>query len=312
MQWRRPPVWTVWPVALAAAAFLVIDYFFLPPYHAFRISDPRDWMVLTAVLLIGVISVALLERARAASALREADRLKDALLASLSHDLRTPLTTIRGLAEELCETGDERALIIREEADRLNAMVADLLDLSRLTAGGPPVHPELNAVDDLVGAALERVAGATSAHPIHARVEAGADPVLVGSFDLTHALRALVNLIENAARYSPAGTPIDVIARRDGPRLLIEVVDHGPGIPEEERERIFAPFYRARGTPPEVRGTGLGLSIARGLAEAQGGTVRVAPAPGGGSIFTLVLPAASIPFAGPAPVSASDTSPATT
>lgn len=312
MRWRWPPVWAVWPVALAAVAFLTIDYFFLPPYHAFAITDPRDWVLLVTMLLIGVVSTALLERARAASALREADRLKDALLASVSHDLRTPLTTIRGLAEELCQTGDERALIIREEADRLNAMVADLLELSRLTAGGPHVHPELNAVDDLVGAALERVGGATNAHPIHARVEAGADPVLVGSFDLTHALRALVNLMENAAKYSPAGAPIDVIARRDGRQLLIEVVDHGPGIPEEERERIFVPFYRALGTPAAVRGTGLGLSIARGLAEAQGGTVRVAPAPGGGSIFTLVLPAASMPITGPASDSAPDTSAATT
>ncbi len=299
MRWRRPPAWAVWPIALATAAFLVIDYYFLPPYHAFRITDPRDWIVLTAILLIGVVSAALLERARAALALREADRLKDALLASLSHDLRTPLTTIRGLAEELCETGDERALIIREEADRLGAMVADLLEISQLSAGRLRVQPALTAVDDLVGAALERVTRVADAHPIDARVDAGPEPVLVGSFDLTHALRALVNLIENALKYSPPGAPVEIRARREGPSLLIDVIDRGPGIPVEERERIFAPFYRAQGTPPSVRGTGLGLSIARGLAEAQGGTVRVAAAPTGGSIFTLVLPAASIPTSVP-------------
>jgi len=118
------------------------------------------------------------------------------------------------------------------------------------------------------------------------------DDLLTGRFDLTNALRALVNLLENAAKYSPPGSPITIKAGRRGDRLLISVLDRGPGVPVEERERIFEPFYRPAGTPPDVRGTGLGLSIARGLAVAQGGAVEFEPRAGGGSVFTLVLPGA--------------------
>ena len=118
------------------------------------------------------------------------------------------------------------------------------------------------------------------------------DELLVGRFDLTNALRALVNLLENAAKYSPADAPITVRARREGDQLRISVLDRGPGVPVEARERIFEPFYRPLASAPDVRGTGLGLSIARGLATAQGGSVDFQPREGGGSVFTLVLPAA--------------------
>jgi two-component system, OmpR family, sensor histidine kinase KdpD len=111
-------------------------------------------------------------------------------------------------------------------------------------------------------------------------------------FDLTQTLRIVVNLLDNAAKYSPPGTPIDVRVRRYGDRLLVDVLDRGPGVPPGERDRIFEPFYRPPGVPPDVRGHGLGLSIARGLAEAQGGSVRYVPRGDGGSIFTLDVPAA--------------------
>ena len=117
------------------------------------------------------------------------------------------------------------------------------------------------------------------------------DELLVGRFDLTNALRALVNLLENASKYSPRGAPITVRGCRVDQRLRISVLDRGPGVPVEERQRIFEPFYRPSATPPDVRGTGLGLSIARGLAEAQGGAVEFESREGGGAVFTLVLPA---------------------
>jgi len=242
---------------------------------------------------LGVERVRLVAEAEHAEALREADRLKDALLASVSHDLRTPLTTIKALAHAIGAEGDERAVTIEEEADRLNRFVADLLDLSRLAGGALVVTPELNAAEDLVGAALQRVSGAAGGRAIDVSLDP-AEPLLVGRFDFVHSLRVLVNLMENALKYSPAGSAIEVGARRAGAALELVVGDRGPGVAPAERERIFEPFYRPAGSPPDAGSAGLGLSIARRLAEAQGGSVRHEPREGGGSRFVFRLPAADL------------------
>jgi two-component system sensor histidine kinase KdpD len=121
------------------------------------------------------------------------------------------------------------------------------------------------------------------------------EPLLVGRFDFVHSLRALGNVLENALKYS-AGGAVEVETRRAGDELVFSVLDRGPGVPEQERERIFEPFYRPPGASPDIGGTGLGLTIARGLAEAQGGDVRYTPRPGGGSEFELRLPAAETPY----------------
>jgi two-component system sensor histidine kinase KdpD len=246
---------------------------------------------------LGIERVELVAEAEHAEALREADRLKDALLASVSHDLRTPLTTIKALAHDLAGGGDERAAVIEQQSDRLNHMVADLLDLSRLNAGGVPVHTEINAVEDLVGAAIQQVAGALGGRQLRTAL-ALREPMPVGRFDFVHSLRILVNLIENALKYSPADTPIDVAMRGEGAMIAIAIADRGSGVPAAERERIFEPFYRPAGgaSPDGARagGAGLGLAIARRLALAQGGTLSYEDRPGGGSIFTLRLPAARL------------------
>ncbi|HEX6535350.1 MAG TPA: ATP-binding protein [Gemmatimonadaceae bacterium] len=240
---------------------------------------------------LGVERVRLVSEAEHAEALREADHLKDALLASVSHDLRTPLTTIKAMAHDIAGTGDERAAVIEQQADRLNRMVADLLELSRLNAGALPVRREINAAEDLVGAAIQHVSGALDGREVHVSI-AWSEPVLVGSFDFVHSLRILVNLIENAIKYSPRDTPVDIEVTRDERMLHLSVSDRGPGIAPAERERIFEPFYRLGGVSPDGgHGAGLGLSIARRLAEAQGGAVTFEERPGGGSRFTLLLPA---------------------
>ena len=195
------------------------------------------------------------------------------------------------VTEEGASPQDARVRSIEEEADRLAAFVADLLDLSRLTGSALRLNVTVNTAEELIGAAIQRTAGVVGTHPIHV-VHAPDDPILLGAFDFVHALRALVNLIENAAKYSPPESPIEIAAHRDGGMLLVTVADRGPGVPEMERERIFEPFYRPAGLPPDVRGAGLGLAIARGLAEAQGGTVRYEAREGGGSVFHLVLPGA--------------------
>jgi signal transduction histidine kinase len=142
--------------------------------------------------------------------------------------------------------------------------------------------PEANEAEDLLGAALQRVTGAANGREIRVSLDAG-EPLLFGRFDFTQTLRALVNLIENALKHSPPGNAIDVAVRREPDWLAFSVLDRGPGVPEEERERIFEPFYR-----------GLGLSIARSVANAQGGSLTYAPREGGGSAFTIRVPALDV------------------
>lgn len=255
-------------------------------------SGRRFMEALSYYAALGVDRSRLIAEAERVEALREADRLKDAVLAAVSHDLRTPLTTIKALAHSLTVDGDERAAIIVEEADRLNRFVRDLLDLSRLNGGGVSLQLARNPVDDLVAAAVQQTAGVVGGHGLRARLPDGDS--LVGRFDSVQALRALSNLIENAARYSPPGAPIDLGVERRFDRIEIRVEDRGQGIPDQDRERIFEPFVRL-GAAPDVGGSGLGLSIARRLAEAQGGALHYAPRPGGGSTFILDLPAEDLP-----------------
>jgi two-component system sensor histidine kinase KdpD len=188
--------------------------------------------------------------------------------------------------------GDERSEIIEQEADRLNRFVADLLDLSRLNAGALPLHVELNAVDDLLGALVQRVEPALGGKRMDVTLPPG-DALLVGRFDFVQALRALANLVENAGKYDRSDAPIEVTASREGADIAVRVADRGPGVPADAAARLFDPFRPPSGGPPDAgRRAGLGLSIARRVAEAQGGRVTYAPRPGGGSVFTLYLPGA--------------------
>lgn len=246
---------------------------------------------------LAVERVRLVAAAEHAEALREADRMKDQLLAAVSHDLRTPLTTIKALAHESARRGDANAAVIEEQADRLTRIVADLLDLSRVRAGGVVVHPELNTAEDVVGALRRQVAGVLDAgappRPLAVDLPDD-DPPLAGTFDFVATLRILGNLVENANKYAPPGSPLEVAAYEADGRLTFAVRDRGPGVPERERERIFTPFYRGVGAPVDVGGAGLGLATARALAEAQGGAVTYAPREGGGSVFELRLPGAAV------------------
>ncbi len=268
-----------------------------------RIADP-DGIRLTAEQIrvldalayyaaLGVERVRLVAEAERAAVLQEAHRAKDAVLASVSHDLRTPLTTIKGIAHEIAAAGDERAEVIEEEADRLNAFVAQMLDLSRIAAGTAASDVQANEAEDLLGAAAQQTSGRLAGRELRIAVSSD-DAFLFGRFDFAQTLRALVNLIDNAAKYSPADAPIDLGAAREGRMLVFSVADRGPGVPPAERERMFEAFYRPTDSQPDVGGTGLGLSIARGIARAQGGDVTFAERPGGGSVFRLSVPAINV------------------
>ncbi len=299
-------------IGLSVIAFLAFNFWFVPPYHTFVVAASMDWLVLAAFLVTSVVAAGLLTRAQdeaetarahtieidrlssvrgEADALRRADELKDALLASVSHDLRTPLTTIKALAHDIRMEGDDRAAIIEEEADRLNRFVADLLDLSRLAGGALTMALEINAADDLVGAAIQRATGPLAHHTLDVHLDPS-EPLLAGRFDFVHSLRVLVNLIENAAKYSPAGSTIDLDVRHVDEWLEFAVADRGPGVPAAERERIFEPYYSTAGS--DAGGAGLGLSIAHGMAHAQGASLTYAPREGGGSVFMYRVPLADV------------------
>ncbi len=322
-------------VTVAVLAFGAFDVLFIPPYATFVVADPLDWLVLLAFLITSLVAAQLLYEAQAqaaaararadevdrlaalgaetaaalnaerlrlaqessrSEALRESDRMKDALLASVSHDLRTPLTTIKATAHEIAAGGDDRAAVIEAEADRLTRVVTDLLDLSRLRGGALHLDPQLTAADELLESVAQAVAGVPGAERLRITLDPG-EALLVGRFDVVHAARAVTELVVNALRYGAPDAPVDVAAVRDGEWLAVTVGDRGAGVAPSERERIFAPFYRSPGAAPDGRareGTGLGLSIARQLAAAQGGSLTVADRDGGGSVFTLRLPAADI------------------
>ena len=249
---------------------------------------------LTALVYYAVVAIErrdLMAAAVHAAAVQEAARLKDMVLASVSHDLRTPLTTIKALAHSAAAEGYAAGTVIEEQADRLARLVNDVLELSRLRSHDLPLDPQVNAAEDLIGAAVRQAHGILRGRTIVPALDL-TTAALVGRFDFVHALRVLGNLIENALRYTPSGGMVEVSAWSDEEWLAIDVADRGPGVAPAERESIFEPFYRAPGAAPDAGRAGLGLAIARQLAIAQGGMLSYAPRRGGGSVFTLRLPGA--------------------
>ena len=217
--------------------------------------------------------------------------MKDLLLASVSHDLRTPLTTIKALAQQGARNGDVNAAAIEEQADRLNRLVGDLLDLSRIKSGALALHVELNTAEDLIGTVLRQVAPELSGRTVTPTLDFDAPP-LVGRFDLVQSVRVLANVIDNALKFSARDAVVEVGARQLAGFLELHVADRGIGIDAAEATRIFDAFYRPHHGSPDAGGAGLGLAIARQLAEAQGGSVAYEPREGGGSVFTIRLPGA--------------------
>jgi two-component system sensor histidine kinase KdpD len=232
-------------------------------------------------------------RAGEAEAARRADAAKTAVLHTISHDLRSPLTAISAAGDALAGwslSDDERTElggVVREEAARLSRIVGDLLDLSRIEAGA--VAPRIDWVDlrDVVASAAAQVSSA------RVRIELPERLPLVRA-DAVQLERVFVNLLENAARYSPPGRPVRVTGGVGGGRVTVRVLDDGPGIPAHERATIFEPFHKGR---RGAGGAGLGLAIVRGFVEAVGGRVTVQARPEGGTAFAVSLPLVEQPAA---------------
>jgi two-component system sensor histidine kinase KdpD len=249
---------------------------------------------LGALVAIALRRDALQAEAVETEALRRSDDVKTALLRTVSHDLRTPVTAIVAAGHALGSdslTAGERAELsaaVIEEGEQLAGLVDKLLDLSRLQAGRADPRRDWVSLEDVVHAAREGLSESGSV------VRIAIDPdVPAVRADAAHLERAFANLLENAVRYS-GGLPVSVHIRRNGPRVVVRVVDQGPGIGAAERDRIFEPFYRVpthpSGSGEAGAGSGLGLSIAKGFVEANGGTIAVESLPGQGSSFVVSLP----------------------
>ena len=251
---------------------------------------------------LGVIATqlaALAERAELqhdateAEVLRQANELKTALLNAVSHDMRTPLASIKAAAGSLGQDDvawtlaerSEFAASIEQQADRLDRIVRNLLDLSRMEAGALRPQRAPHDVGALIEDVLARLRARTEGHTLEVSIP---DDLPPASLDYVEIDQVLSNLVENAAKYAPPDSPIGVAAREVGGMIEITVADRGPGIPAEEAARIFEPFFRVRREGPA--GIGLGLAIAKGLVEAHGGTIAARDREGGGAEFSFTLP----------------------
>ena len=274
-------------VLTSVVSMLAFNFFFIQPVGSFLVADPQNWIVLGVFLTVAVVasqlSASAQERARA--------RLAETLLASMSHDMRTPLTAIRIAVENLRGrlSEDEREAQSRaaaSELERLSLLVENVLDMAHIDAGAVKAERQWVTAADVIDAALAHVRRTLEDH--HVRVEAGDEREVHVDPRLTST--ALSHLLENAARYSPAGGDITVSGGVGTDGLRLSVTDRGPGLDPAEIERLFERFYRGQSSRTATHGTGMGLTIARGLIQAAGGSVWAENAPGAGARFSLVVP----------------------
>src|SRR5215213_4048291 len=325
--------------ALAASilAMLCFNFFFLPPLGTFTIAATDNWIALLAFLITAVTAGQLsasarrraeeaetgrreierlyaelrdaFERASHAEALRQSEKLKSALLDAVTHDLRTPLTSIKASITTLLDevrgrvNGEPPALdaeskvemmeVIDEESDRLNRFISGLIELARIEAGELQLRRHWGAVDEIISAALARAEPITREHRIEVNIEKGLPGVRV---DERAVSEVVYTLIDNAAKYSPKGSTIRITAQRAGEqRIQMAVEDNGEGIAIDLRERVFDKFFRARRWFTDIaiaRGTGMGLAIAKGIVEAHEGRIWIESGTGGKGtrvVFTLPI-----------------------
>jgi two-component system sensor histidine kinase KdpD len=279
-------------------------------------SDPAleaspDTLALAGSLLEqgGIIldRATIFERHDAARLAIEAEQLRTSLLSSLSHDLRTPLANIEGAASSLLEDGavlrpevrHELAEGILGESRRMHRLVGNLLDMVRVESGTLAVRRTWQPVEEALGVALIRMEERLAGREVTTDLPVDLPLVLIDELLVE---QVLINLLENALRHTPPGTPIRVSARRDAQGIVLEVADGGPGIPPGQEEAVFDKFHRAAvpGQARSTEGAGLGLTICRGIVTAHGGRIWVEPRPGGGAAFRFTLPIEGAPPSAPA------------
>ena len=258
-------------------------------------SSQRLLLACAGQAALALQRVDLTNQASRSRSLAEADRLKTAILHAVSHDLRTPITIIKTSAANLDDLGDrlppdqrrELARAIETQADELDRLVGNLLDLSRLQAGAVVLHEELNSLEEIAG---EVAARAYATHRAERIALDFPDDLPLARFDYGLMLQALGNVVDNALRHEPPDKRVIIRGRAAPDAVRLEVVNHGPNVPDAERELVMEPFYQARDGRSQKGGVGLGLAIARGILEAHHGRIAIVDTPGGGATFLLTLP----------------------
>lgn len=330
--------WGARPAIVASVlGVFCFNFFFLPPIHTLTIADPDNWLALAAFLITAVIAGQLsaraerraeeaeagkreigrlydelrsaFERASHAEALRESERLKSALLDAVTHDLRTPLTSMKASVTTLLDDvnskpGDaspaslndegrrEMLDVINEECDRLNRFIEALVELARIEAGELRLGRRWGTIEEMIEAALARARKITAQYEVEVEIEKDLPVVLV---DARAVSEVIYLIVDNAAKYSARGSTIRIIADRgEADMIEVGIEDDGPGIPIELRERVFDKFFRAIREKDSSRnqpsGMGMGLSIARGIVEAHGGRIWIESGERGGSRVLFTLP----------------------
>ena len=330
--------WGSKPAVLASLLGVAyFNFFFLPPYGTFIIAEPENWIAFIAFMITAITAgqlsararrraeeaergqreierlyqelQAVFERASHAEALRRSEKLKSALLDAVTHDLRTPLTSIKAsittLLDELRGGSEEEPVValdsesrlemmevIDEESDRLNRFIGGLIDLARIEAGELQLRRRWGAVDEIISTALARAEGFTQGHQVEVDIESELPVVRV---DERAVSEVIYTLVENAAKYSPGVAKIRISAGRSADGMIrMSVEDQGEGIAVNLRERVFDKFFRATRdgdiSTHQPSGTGMGLAIAKGIVEAHDGTIWIESATGGKGtrvVFTL-------------------------
>jgi two-component system sensor histidine kinase KdpD len=326
--------WGARPAVVASLfGVLCFNFFFLPPFGTFTIADPDNWVALFAFLITAVTAGQLsarvkrraeeaeagrreierlydelraaFERASHAEALRQSERLKSALLDAVTHDLRTPLTSIKASVTTLLdetnggsllneESRREMLEVIDEECDRLNRFIEGLVELARIEAGELRLRRRWGTIEEMTETALARAKKVTHGRKVELAIE---DDLPVALVDPRALSEVIYTLVENAAKYSAAGAPIHIAASRAADEMIkVSVEDRGHGIPVELRERVFDKFFRAMRAGDSIQnrpsGTGMGLAIAKGIVEAHGGRIWIESRAGGRGtrvVFTVPI-----------------------
>lgn len=289
IRWGRGPA-----IAASIVSVLAFDFFLVPPYLTLSVHDIEYLFTFAAFLVVGIIVSTFASKVREQIIQRQTEKLHSALLNSISHDLKTPLVSITGALTVLLDRKSsldaqhirELLEMARGESDRLNRIVNNLLDMTKMESEVLRISKKPCDLRDLIGACLEQLKDKIGARDIKIDILKDFPEIAV---DFPFILKAFFNVIDNALKYSPDGSPVEIRATFVQRKVQVKIQDYGMGIPREDLKRIFEKFYRVERSQ-NVLGTGLGLCISKGIIEAHGGEISVESAPGKGSTFTVELP----------------------
>jgi len=275
----------------------VVGVLVLLPVNLRRIFLPEQQKLLDTFLqqiAQAITRVRLAEQAKKTQLDMEAERLRNSLLSSISHDLRTPLATIVGSASTLVEEDNalkaedklELNRAIYDEAQRMSTLVNNILDMARLDAGAVVLNKQWYPLDEIIGVVLTRLQKRLEGRPVTVKLPPGTPMIYV---DTVMIEQVLINLLENVLRYTPEKSPVEIMAEASNFAVKISVADQGPGIPAGLENQLFEKFYRVRNEAAQS-GVGLGLAICRAIIEAHGGSIQAQNRPTGGAVFSFMIP----------------------